>query len=53
MILVDMSVWSDHLGNAYTPGAGTPPPELAGRSGLREQVRLWNACGAVDRPRAS
>ena len=24
--------------NPYAPGAGTPPPELAGRDGLREQV---------------
>lgn len=30
----------DPIGNPYTPGAGTPPPELAGRSELREQVRI-------------
>ena len=28
------------LGNPYSPGAGTPPPELAGRERLREQVRI-------------
>ncbi|HXS13495.1 MAG TPA: ATP-binding protein [Acidobacteriaceae bacterium] len=28
------------LGNPYSPGAGTPPPELAGRQRLREQVRI-------------
>ena len=26
--------------NPYAPGAGTPPPELAGRDDLREQVRI-------------
>jgi hypothetical protein len=26
--------------NPYAPGAGTPPPELAGRDKLREQVRI-------------
>ena len=26
--------------NPYSPGAGTPPPELAGRDDLREQVRI-------------
>src|SRR5688572_17055424 len=26
--------------NPYAPGAGTPPPELAGRDELREQVRV-------------
>jgi hypothetical protein len=28
------------LQNPYSPGAGTPPPELAGRERLREQVRI-------------
>ena len=28
------------LRNPYSPGAGTPPPELAGRERLREQVRI-------------
>ena len=26
--------------NPYSPGAGTPPPELAGRAELREKVRV-------------
>ena len=26
--------------NPYAPGAGAPPPELAGRDRLREQVRV-------------
>ncbi len=30
----------DPITNPYTPGAGTPPPELAGRDQLREQVRI-------------
>ena len=30
----------DPLSNPYSPGAGSPPPELAGRDELREQVRV-------------
>ncbi|HEX3729903.1 MAG TPA: ATP-binding protein [Opitutaceae bacterium] len=30
----------DPIGNPYAPGAGTPPPELAGRSDLLEKVRI-------------
>jgi hypothetical protein len=30
----------DPIRNPYTPGAGTPPPELAGRDALREKVRV-------------
>jgi len=30
----------DPVSNPYSPGAGTPPPELAGRAKLREQVRI-------------
>lgn len=30
----------DPVSNPYAPGAGTPPPELAGRDELREQVRI-------------
>src|SRR5688572_11642269 len=30
----------DPITNPYAPGAGTPPPELAGRDQLREQVRV-------------
>lgn len=30
----------DPIKNPYSPGAGTPPPELAGRDALRETVRI-------------
>jgi hypothetical protein len=30
----------DPVRNPYSPGAGTPPPELAGREDLREKVRI-------------
>jgi hypothetical protein len=30
----------DPIANPYAPGAGTPPPELAGRDDLREAVRI-------------
>jgi hypothetical protein len=30
----------DAVRNPYSPGAGSPPPELAGRDALREQVRV-------------
>jgi len=30
----------DPIRNPYAPGAGTPPPELAGRDALREQVSI-------------
>jgi hypothetical protein len=30
----------DPVANPYAPGAGTPPPELAGRDDLREAVRI-------------
>ncbi len=30
----------DPITNPYSPGAGSPPPELAGRDKLREQVRI-------------
>jgi len=36
----------DPVSNPYAPGAGTPPPELAGRDELRETVRV-----AVERAR--
>jgi len=36
----------DPVSNPYAPGAGTPPPELAGRDELRETVRV-----AVERER--
>jgi len=30
----------DPVANPYAPGAGTPPPEMAGRDELRERVRI-------------
>ena len=30
----------DPVRNPYAPGAGTPPPEMAGRAELRETVRV-------------
>ena len=30
----------DAIQNPYSPGAGSPPPELAGRDRLREQIRI-------------
>ena len=30
----------DAITNPYSPGAGSPPPELAGRGKIREQVRV-------------
>lgn len=30
----------DPIKNPYSPGAGTPPPELAGRDQLRESIRI-------------
>ena len=30
----------DSIRNPYSPGAGSPPPELAGRGALREQLRV-------------
>jgi hypothetical protein len=30
----------DPIRNPYAPGAGTPPPELAGRDDLRESIRV-------------
>src|SRR5688572_10428338 len=30
----------DPISNPFAPGAGTPPPELAGRDELRESIRV-------------
>lgn len=43
----------DPIRNPYTPGAGTPPPELAGRDELREQVRVALARVKLGRPAKS
>ncbi len=33
-------MFMDPVRNPYAPGAGTPPPELAGRDRIREQIRV-------------
>jgi len=30
----------DHIKNPFSPGAGSPPPELVGREGILEQARI-------------
>jgi hypothetical protein len=43
----------DAIRNPYAPGAGTPPPELAGRDSLREQVRIAIERLRIGRPAKS
>ena len=43
----------DPIRNPYAPGAGTPPPELAGRDELRETVRVALARVRLGRPAKS
>ena len=43
----------DPVGNPFAPGAGTPPPELAGRDELRETVRIAVARTLLGRPTKS
>lgn len=43
----------DPIRNPYAPGAGTPPPELAGRDELRETVRVALARVRIGRPTKS
>jgi hypothetical protein len=43
----------DPVANPYAPGAGTPPPELAGRSELREAVRIASERVRAGRPAKS
>jgi len=43
----------DPIRNPYAPGAGTPPPELAGRDEFREQVRIALARVKIRRPTKS
>lgn len=40
----------DPVRNPFSPGAGTPPPELAGRSALLEQSNILFARVALHRP---
>jgi hypothetical protein len=43
----------DPVRNPYAPGAGTPPPELAGRDELRETIRIALARVRAGRPTKS
>ena len=43
----------DPIRNPYAPGAGTPPPQLAGRDDLRESVRVALARIKLARPSKS
>lgn len=43
----------DPIANPFAPGAGTPPPELAGRDELRETVRIALARTKRGRPTKS
>jgi Cdc6-like AAA superfamily ATPase len=41
------------ISNPFAPGAGTPPPELAGRDELRESLRIAIARAKIGRPAKS
>ena len=43
----------DPIHNPYSPGAGSPPPELAGRDRLREDVRIAIARIRIGNPSKS
>ena len=43
----------DPIRNPYAPGAGTPPPELAGRDDIRESVRIALERTKIGRPTKS
>ena len=43
----------DPISNPYAPGAGTPPPELAGRNDLRENARIALERTRIGRPSKS
>ncbi len=43
----------DPIRNPFSPGAGTPPPELAGRNELRESLRIALERARIGRPAKS
>ena len=43
----------DKIRNPFSPGAGSPPPELAGRDGILEQARVLLGRVKVGRPEKS
>lgn len=48
-----MMVCMDPIRNPFSPGAGTPPPELAGRDELRESLRIALERAKIGRPAKS
>lgn len=51
--LANIGINMDPITNPYSPGAGTPPPELAGRDEIRERVRIGIARLRLGRPAKS
>ena len=43
----------DAIRNPFSPGAGSPPPELAGRDETREQIRIAIERSRIGRPSKS
>lgn len=43
----------DRINNPFSPGAGSPPPELAGRDGVLEQARVLLGRVMIGRPEKS
>ncbi|BBN90175.1 ATP-binding protein [Azospira sp. I09] len=43
----------DNIRNPFSPGAGSPPPELAGREGILEQARVLLGRVRIRRPEKS
>ena len=43
----------DPIKNPFSPGAGSPPPELVGRAGILEQARVLLGCVKERRPEKS
>ena len=43
----------DKIRNPFSPGAGSPPPELAGREGILEQARVLFGRVQARRPEKS
>lgn len=46
-------IFMDPIRNPFAPGAGTPPPELAGRDELRESLRVALERARIGRPAKS
>ena len=49
----EISGGMDKIGNPVSPGAGSPPPELAGRDGIIEQTRVLLGRVPTERPEKS